>query len=108
MELAKLVKDSALCLVENILVWPIKKLMPPEWLMKLAKQMELNQKTKKVKKARRAKKVTKKANKKRTNKKASKTKKAKKIVKRKTIIFLFLKLCTIKNTKNKKPLFFFK
>merc|ERR1712034_156557 len=92
MGLAKLVKDFVLCLVENILVWPIKKLMPPEWLMKLAKQMELNQKTKflhpkskKVKKARRAKKVTKKANKKRTNKKASKTKKAKKIVKRKKI-----------------------
>merc|ERR1712034_202347 len=45
-ELAKLVKDFVLCLVENILVWPIKKLMPPEWLMTLAKQMELNQKTK--------------------------------------------------------------
>merc|ERR1712034_206671 len=44
-ELAKLVRDFVPCLEENILEWLIKKLMLPEWLMKLVKQMELPQKT---------------------------------------------------------------
>merc|ERR1712096_343781 len=45
-ELAKLVKDFVLCLLENILVWLTKKLMLQEWSMSGVKNAVLNQKTK--------------------------------------------------------------